>query len=77
MFKFETMKHRLGFGLYGGIKAIKNKLYGEDRTRNYFIFINILNCRTNLRKIIEMTWLLMLRNLSVAILNTTLQLLDL
>ena len=43
MFKFETvkhiietMKHMLGFGLCGGIKAIKTELYGGDRARNVF-----------------------------------------
>ena len=36
------MKHRLGFGPSGGIKAIKIGLYGVDRAGNYFPFINIL-----------------------------------
>ena len=38
VFKFETakhkivtMQHRLGFGLYGGIKTIKIGLYGRER----------------------------------------------
>ena len=39
------MKHGLGFGFYGGIKAIKNGFYGVDRARNYFLFINILKFR--------------------------------
>ena len=29
--KIETMQHRLGFGLYGGIKTIKIGLYGRER----------------------------------------------
>ena len=36
--KIETMKHMLGFGLYGGIKAIKIELYGENRARNYCFY---------------------------------------
>ena len=45
MFKFETvkhkieiMKHMLGFGLCGGIKAIKIELYGRNRARNYYFY---------------------------------------
>ena len=47
------MKHRLGvgFGLYGGIKAIKIWLYGGDRVRNYFLFISILKFRKSILKL--------------------------
>ena len=36
-----------GFGLYGGIKFIRSGLYGEDRARIDFIFISILNFKTD------------------------------
>ena len=32
------MKHMLGFGLYGGIKAIKIELYGGNRAMNYYFY---------------------------------------
>ena len=44
-YKIEIMKHRLGFGIYGGIKVIKIELYCGDRAGNYFPFISILKFR--------------------------------
>ena len=49
MFKFETMKHKLGFGLYGGIKVIKIRLYGGDRPG--IPFISILKFRKTIFKL--------------------------
>ena len=51
---------KLGFGLYGGIKAIKIGLYGGDRVEILFLSIlNLgklyLNCRTNSGKRMVMT----------------------
>ena len=47
------MKHRLGFGLNGGIKTIKIGLYGGDKARNYIIFISILNFRKSFFKLLD------------------------
>ena len=47
----EIVKHRLGFEIYGGIKAIKIELYGGDRVGNYFPFISILKFRKTIFKL--------------------------
>ena len=44
------MKHRLGFGLYGGIKAIKIGFYSGDKAGNYFLFISILKLYEKFKK---------------------------
>ena len=47
------MKHKLGFGLNGGIKTIKIGLYGGDKARNYILFISILNFRKSIFKLLD------------------------
>ena len=50
---WKPVKHRLGFGLNGGIKTIKIRLYGGDKAGNYFLFISILNFRKSIFKLLE------------------------
>ena len=63
-----------------GIKLIRSGFYGGDKDEIYFIFVSILkskkklilNCWTITKNNVEMTWLLMWLNVSVATLNATL-----
>ena len=41
------------FGLYGGIKLIRNGLYGGDRVGIYFIFISILKLIKTILKLLD------------------------
>ena len=74
LFKIVTIEHK---GLPSKIVTVEH--IGLGIIFFLLVFLNlrklILNCRTNSRKRMVMTWQLMWLNLSVVILNATLQLL--